>query len=249
MWFSNVLGERIKVTDEKLLNIESMPQIKLGFTQMGLDDVDVINKYIDDNIDRLPDLSSSLVGQIKQNEKSAQPEFVLEDKVPQKLGNFFIMCAKEYADAHPLSAGVLENIGPKEDYQIRKMWSVHSYAGDYNPMHEHGTASGRGVSMIVFLKVPSQIAKLEEKFIDKNNHGNLQHGNSGATDGVTQFIWDMNSMYDAPRFQHPSYAHVYPQVGKVCVFPIWLHHQVSPFFGEGERRTMSCNIDIINSHV
>jgi len=249
MWFSNVLGERIKVTDEKLLNIESMPQIKLGFTQMGLDDVDVINKYIDDNIDRLPDLSSSLVGQIKQNEKSAQPEFVLEDKVPQKLGNFFIKCAKEYADAHPLSAGVLENIGPKEDYQIRKMWSVHSYAGDYNPMHEHGTASGRGVSMIVFLKVPSQIAKLEEKFIDKNNHGNLQHGNSGATDGVTQFIWDMNSMYDAPRFQHPSYAHVYPQVGKVCVFPIWLHHQVSPFFGEGERRTMSCNIDIINSHV
>jgi len=249
MWFSNVLREIIKVTDEKLLNIESMPQIKLGFTQMGLDDVDVINKYIDDNIDRLPDLSSSLVGQIKQNEKSAQPEFVLEDKVPQKLGNFFIMCAKEYADAHPLSAGVLENIGPKEDYQIRKMWSVHSYAGDYNPMHEHGTASGRGVSMIVFLKVPSQIAKLEEKFIDKNNHGNLQHGNSGATDGVTQFIWDMNSMYDAPRFQHPSYAHVYPQVGKVCVFPIWLHHQVSPFFGEGERRTMSCNIDIINSHV
>ena len=237
------------MADEKLLNIESMPQIKLGFTQMGLDDVDVINKYIDDNIDRLPDLSSSLVGQIKQNEKSAQPEFILEDKVPQKLGNFFIMCAKEYAAAHPLSAGVLENIGPKEDYQIRKMWSVHSYAGDYNPMHEHGTASGRGVSMIVFLKVPSQIAELEKKFIDKNNHGNLQHGNSGATDGVTQFIWDMNSMYDAPRFKHPAYAHVYPQVGKVCVFPIWLHHQVSPFFGEGERRTMSCNIDIINSHV
>ncbi len=237
------------MADEKLLNIESMPQIKLGFTQMGLDDVDVINKYIDDNIDRLPDLSSSLVGQIKQNEKSAQPEFILEDKVPQKLGNFFIMCAKEYAAAHPLSAGVLENIGPKEDYQIRKMWSVHSYAGDYNPMHEHGTASGRGVSMIVFLKVPPQIAELEKKFIDKNNHDNLQHGNSGATDGVTQFIWDMNSMYDAPRFKHPAYAHVYPQVGKVCVFPIWLHHQVSPFFGEGERRTMSCNIDIINSHV
>ena len=161
------------------------------------------------------------------------------------------MLAKEYAAAHPLSAGVLENIGFKEDYVIKKMWSIHSYAGDYNPMHEHGTTSGRGVSMIAFLKVPPQIAELEEKFInpDENEHGNLQHGNSGATDGVTQFIWDMNSMYDAPRFKHPTYAHVYPQVGKVCVFPIWLHHQVSPFFGEGERRTMSCNIDIINSHV
>ena len=239
------------MTDDKLLLIESIPSIKLGFTQMDQDDVNVINIYIDDNVDRLPDLSSSLVGQIKQNEKSKQLEFDLTDLVPKKLGDFFIMCAKEYAAAHPLSSTIRKNIGPKEEYRISKMWSVHSYAGDYNPMHEHGTVSGRGVSMIAFLKVPPQIAELEERFLNPNesNHGNLQHGNSGATDGVTQFIWDMNSMYDAPRFKHPAYAHVYPQVGKVCVFPIWLHHQVSPFFGEGERRTMSCNIDIINSHV
>ena len=251
MWFSNVLNRRIKVTDDKLLLIESIPSIKLGFTQMDQDDVNVINIYIDDNVDRLPDLSSSLVGQIKQNEKSKQLEFDLTDLVPKKLGDFFIMCAKEYAAAHPLSSTIRKNIGPKEEYRISKMWSVHSYAGDYNPMHEHGTVSGRGVSMIAFLKVPPQIAELEERFLNPNesNHGNLQHGNSGATDGVTQFIWDMNSMYDAPRFKHPTYAHVYPQIGKVCVFPIWLHHQVSPFFGEGERRTMSCNIDIINSHV
>ena len=58
---------------DKLLNIESMPSIKLGFTQMGLDDVNHINKYIDDNMHRLNDLSYSLVGQIKQHEKSAQP--------------------------------------------------------------------------------------------------------------------------------------------------------------------------------
>ena len=233
---------------DKLLNIESMPAIKLGFTQMGLDDVNHINKYIDDNMHRLNDLSYSLVGQIKQHEKSAQPEFNLEDEVPKNLSNFFIKLAQEYSAAHPLSETILDNIGHKEDFVVNRMWSVHSYAGDYNPMHEHGTASGRGVSMIVFLKVPPQIAELEEKFLNPNEseHGNLQHGNSGATDGVTQFIWDMNSMYDAPRFKHPTYAHVYPQIGKVCVFPIWLHHQVSPFFGEGERRTMSCNIDIIN---
>ena len=236
------------MTDTKLLNIESMPQIKLGFTQMAQDDVNHINKYIDDNVDRLPDLSSSLVGQIKQHEKSAQSEFNLEDDIPKRLSNFFIRLAKEYSAAHPLSESILENIGHKEDFVVNRMWSVHSYAGDYNPMHEHGTVSGRGVSMIAFLKVPPQIVELEELFLnpDESNHGNLQHGNSGATDGVTQFIWDMNSMYDAPRFQHPTYAHVYPQVGKVAVFPIWLHHQVSPFFGEGERRTMSCNIDIIN---
>ena len=198
------------MADDKLLNIESMPQIKLGFTQMAQDDVNHINKYIDDNTDRLIDLSSSLVGQIKQSEKSKQLEFDLNDTVPKKLANFFIMCAKEYAAAHPLPAGVLENIGSKEDYEIRKIWSVHSYAGDYNPMHEHGTVSGRGVSMIAFLKVPPQIAELEERFVNPGkSQSNLNHGNSGSTDGVTQFIWDMNSMYDAPRFRHPTYCLIY----------------------------------------
>ena len=236
------------MADEKMLNIESMPSIKLGFTQMGLDDVNHINKYIDDNVHRLNDLSYSLVGQIKQHEKSAQPEFNLEDEIPKRLSNFFIKLAQEYSAAHPLSETILDNIGHKEDFVVNRMWSVHSYAGDYNPMHEHGTVSGRGVSMIAFLKVPPQIEELESKYTANQKAGgnNVQHGNSGATDGVTQFIWDMNSMYDVPRFQHPTYAHVYPVVGKVCVFPIWLHHQVSPFWGEGERRTMSCNIDIIN---
>ena len=32
-------------TAEKLLNMESMPAIKLGFTTMSLDDVNAINNY------------------------------------------------------------------------------------------------------------------------------------------------------------------------------------------------------------
>ena len=69
------------MADDKLLNIECMPQIKLGFTQLGSDDVNHINKYIDDNADKLIDLSSSLVGQIKQSEKSKQLEFDLNDSL------------------------------------------------------------------------------------------------------------------------------------------------------------------------
>ena len=57
------------MADEKMLIMESMPAIKFGFCTMGQDDVDVINKYIDDNSHRLKDLSYSLVGQIKQDEK------------------------------------------------------------------------------------------------------------------------------------------------------------------------------------
>jgi hypothetical protein len=170
----------------------------------------------------------------------------LNDKVPIQLGKFFIKCAKEYAAEHPMSDRIKEIIGSKEEYVVKKIWSVHSYAGDYNPLHEHGTVSGRGVSMIAFLKLPSQISDIAESM--KGEIG-VQQGNSGSTDGLTQFVWGGDSMYDIPKFKHPSFAYAHPEVGKVVIFPIWLLHQVAPFFGEGERRTMSCNIDIINSHV
>ena len=85
---------------DKIVQFETIPQLKLGFAGIGLDEIDVINKYIDDNTDRLPDLSSQLVGQIKQNEKSRQLEFDLNDKVSKQLSKFFIMCAKEYAAEH-----------------------------------------------------------------------------------------------------------------------------------------------------
>ena len=234
------------MSENKIVQFETIPQLKLGFAGIGLDDVNIINKYIDDNTERLPDLSSQLVGQIKQDKRSKQLEFDLNDTVPKQLSKFFIMCAKEYAAEHPVSDRVKEIIGPKEEYVVKKMWSVHSYAGDYNPLHEHGTMSGRGVSMIAFLKLPPQISDLAENM--KGEIG-VQHGNSGSTDGLTQFVWGGDSMYDIPRFKHPSFAYVQPEVGKVVVFPIWLLHQVAPFFGKGERRTMSCNIDIINSHV
>ena len=234
-----------KTSENKMVQFETVPAIKLGFSAISLQEVDIINKYIDDNIDRLPDLSYQLVGQIKQDKRSAQPEFILTDEVPQQLGKFFIECAQTYAAEHPLTNDMKRTLGEKEEYFVKKMWSVHSYEGDYNPLHEHGTVSGRGVSMIMYLKLPPQVAILAEGM----NEGTLppQHSTSGSTDGLTQFVWGSSSMYDAPRFKHAPFAHVAPEVGKIVIFPIWLLHQVSPFWGPGERRTMSCNIDIINS--
>ena len=118
------------------------------------------------------------------------------------------------------------------------------------------TAEVQGSRLLSNVKVKElvgkKIAKLEENFVKHEAEGgsniNLQHGNSGKTDGLTQFVWEAASMYDVPRFKHAPFAHVYPSIGKIAVFPIWMLHQVSPFYGEGERRTMSCNIDIINHH-
>ena len=40
------------------------------------------------------------------------------------------------------------------------MWTVHSYEGDYNPLHDHGTKGLMGLSCILYMKVPEQIQKL-----------------------------------------------------------------------------------------
>ena len=39
------------MSENKIVQFETIPQLKLGFAGIGLDEIDVINKYIDDNID------------------------------------------------------------------------------------------------------------------------------------------------------------------------------------------------------
>ena len=41
--------------------------------------------------------------------------------------------------------------------------------------------------------------------------------------------------------------YVKPVVGTMLVFPQWLKHQVMPFFGEGERRSMAMNWNVFDS--
>ena len=40
---------------------------------------------------------------------------------------------------------------------------------------------------------------------------------------------------------------VKPIVGVMLVFPNWLKHQVMPFFGEGERRSIAMNWNVHDS--
>ena len=36
--------------------------------------------------------------------------------------------------------------------------------------------------------------------------------------------------------------YVIPEEGKFLIFPSWLKHSVAPFYGEGERRTLSAKL-------
>ena len=217
------------MSDEVSIGIETLPALKLGFCQLEEENISAINNYVDENAENLDDHSSELVGQIKQNNKSLQLSLNMKDKVPNQLGKFLTQVAKKYSSLHNISG---------KRYEISQMWTVHSYAGDYNPLHEHGTETGKAVSCILFLKVPPQI--------DGWNKFNMveMSNNSGICDGWTQFVWGANSVADKTNFIHATEAFIKPEVGNLVMFPIWLKHQVAPFFGEGERRSLSVNIDI-----
>ena len=197
-----------------------------------------INQHIEDTI--IPnnvDHSEGLVGQIRQNkEKSAQLTFPHKgDEVGEMFGSVLERLAKEFVN---------RSMGEETECKtsIESMWTVHSYSGDYNPIHDHGTKTPMGVSCIMYLQVPRCIQTLgnpAEEFEGLNE-------SSGAVDGFTYLTWGQNGMRDINMMRPITEEYVKPEIGTLIMFPSWLRHGVMPFFGkeDDERRTFSANINI-----
>jgi len=194
--------------------------------------VDMVNDYIDSVRDSATDHSGSLVGQIRQNPRSAQLQLDLRQKVPSALAAVIVEIGGQYVSQQGFHAVVTA-------YDI---WSVHSYAGDYNPLHDHGGNTPLGLSSILYLKVPPVIA--EKAAVPHGGSPKLNMA-SGNCDGFTQFVWGGTGMRDFSLLRPPTQQYIKPEVGKLMVFPNWLLHRVEPFFGEGERRTLSCNMNVV----
>ena len=118
-------------------------------------------------------------------------------------------------------------------------WTVHSYEGDYNPLHAHGCQTPAGLSMIFYLKVP--------KCIEEKPPVIKLHEATGDIDGHTGLITSTNTIHDFYRLKLDAQEYIKPKKGFCIIFPNWLQHCVMPFFGEGERRTMSANFNIRDS--
>jgi len=69
-------------------------------------------------------------------------------------------------------------------------------------------------------------------------------GASGVTDGYTRFCWGTNTTSDMKKLKPSTEQYVKPEVGQLLMFPSWLNHSVLPFTGEGERRSLSANINM-----
>ena len=193
--------------------------------------VDEINKYIDGiTIKENKDSSPNLVGQINRDKKSSQLDFDLKSPYGQNFKRMLDGCATSL---------LTEGYKRKAKADAIECWTVHSYAGDYNPFHSHGTLTPAGLSCIIYLKVPDCIKEKPEV--------PTLNGASGDCDGFTQLIWGTATTLDMYSLKNSGQEMIKPEVGKMLIFPKWLNHQVWPFFGEGERRTLSANFNVYYS--
>ena len=202
--------------------------------ELPLEVINEINSHIEEELDGAVDLSDKLVGQINRNEKSAQIEFDLNDEVGKLVKGQIDKAGKSYVN---------NGFGRDVTADTFEAWTVHSYAGDFNPLHSHGVRTSAGLSCILYLKVPEQI----ENIADPSEEGISLNQSSGTVDGFTYFTWGDGDNQDVNRFRPVTEEYVKPEVGTMLIFPNWLRHAVMPFFGDGERRTFSANINIFEN--
>ncbi len=214
--------------------IHTMPAVYVLETQMPQDMIDSVNDYMDEykHDKNKQSLANTLVGQIDKGEQ------LLLDHNDQRMveyNNFICGLSVEYINHFAASGNSFK--GPKQ-IQIDETWSVHSYDGDYNPIHDHGTKTLMGISTTAWTKVPPQIGN-----VNAQSPTYSLYNESGHSDGCIAFQYGQVSVIDSERLKPAQSFVMTPEVGKLLIFPSWLQHMVYPFKGEGERRTIASNLN------
>jgi len=218
------------------VTVHNMPSVYVMETEMPISMVNDLNDYLDEYKEDQDkkSLADSLVGQISQGEQLLMDN---EDSRLKEYSEFVCSLGADYINFF------FNNTGNKLDQPkaiaIDETWSVHSYAGDYNPIHDHGTKTIMGISTTGWTKVPQQI-------LDQPTAGSPQYSlyqSSGDCDGYIAFNYGRNELMNTTRLRPPQSFVIKPIVGKLLVFPSWLQHMVYPFKGEGERRTVASNLN------
>jgi len=218
------------------VNIWTMPAVFVLETRMPDGMVEDLNTYLDDLREQADkeSLAGTLVGQIAHGEQlNMDPE---HEKV-REYSKFVTSLGAEYINHFMKSTG--QTLKKNRQVAIDETWSVHSYDGDYNPIHDHGTKTIMGISTTAWTKVPQQI-------LDQPAAGSPLYNKydaSGACDGYLAFNYGRNEIMNVERLRPPQSFEVQPEVGKLYIFPSWLSHMVYPFRGEGERRTVASNLN------
>jgi len=212
----------------------NMPAVYVLETQMPQDMIDDVNDYMDEYREskNKESLAKTLVGQIDKGE-----QLLLDHNDKRMVGynNFICNLGAEYINNFAKSGNKIK--GTKQ-VAIDETWSVHSYDGDYNPIHDHGTKTLMGISTTAWTKVPSQIGD-----VNAQSPTYSLYNESGHSDGCIAFQYGQVSVIDSDRLKPAQSFVMTPEVGKLLLFPSWLQHMVYPFKGAGERRTIASNLN------
>ena len=233
-----------KSDDRVHYKMQVLPAVYVLETQMPQKMVDDVNDYMDEYREdkNKQSLASTLVGQIDKGEQLLLDH---NDKRMVEYNNFICSLSAEYINNFAAAGNPLKCA---KKVEIDETWSVHSYDGDYNPIHDHGTKTLMGISTTAWTKVPSQIGA---KAIANSPSYSL-YNESGHSDGCISFQYGRVSVLDSERLAPAQSFVMTPEVGKLLIFPSWLQHMVYPFKGDGERRTIASNLncwDIIDNQV
>ena len=218
------------------VTVHNMASVFVMQTEMPINMVNDINDYLDEykEDENKKSLADTLVGQIYQGEQ------LLMDNADPRLKeytDFVCGLGADYINFFTQQTGT--KLKAPKAVAIDETWSVHSYEGDYNPIHDHGTKTIMGISTTGCTKVPQQI-------LDQPVAGSPEYSlynTSGVCDGYIAFNYGLNQLMDTDRLRPPQSFVMQPEVGKLLVFPSWLQHMVYPFKGEGERRTIASNLN------
>jgi hypothetical protein len=175
--------------------------------------------------------SHTLVGQMKKGEQLGLSR---ENPIFGKVYSMVEQLAMTYVQAFGQQTSLAEEI-PWVGAQCKDLWSVHMFAGDYNPMHDHGSDTEAGMSFVMWTRVPENMRNASAK--------NL-FNSSGYLDGCIKFFNGPFAQRGPMQFRPPKVLDIVPEPGKFVIFPHWLNHTVYPFVVDGERTTISGNVNL-----
>ena len=175
-----------------------------------------LNEVVDVIKDK-KDMGARLAGVIET--ESEIPHSMLEEK---KCMDIFHALSRGYIEQAYLNAGQkdLWNIMDVKT-QMQSIWSVSQYENEYNPQHNHSHCQ---ISAVLYLKIPAMKPRnIPNKPKEK--------------DGQIEFTFNSNN----DIFTTGSFV-ARPKPGMCLLFPNTLYHQVYPFQGSGERRSIAFNM-------
>ena len=175
-----------------------------------------LNEIVDVIKDR-KDMGARLAGVIET--ESEIPHSMLEEK---KVMNIFHALSRSYLEQAYLNAGLHDQWNAMNvKTQMQSIWSVSQYENEYNPQHNHSHCQ---ISAVLYLKVPAMKPRnIPNKPKEK--------------DGQIEFTFCTNESI----FTTGSFV-ARPKPGMCLLFPNSLYHQVYPFQGSGERRSIAFNM-------